>query len=71
VRNFAIPTHERNRKNPLGVNSKTVMEAREHFCGYHPRGLKYNHPEGEAGKVGEGEGSAEEGSVVSHYAGKM
>jgi hypothetical protein len=24
-----------------------------------------------AGEVGEGEGSAEEGSVVSHYAGKM
>jgi predicted CXXCH cytochrome family protein len=31
VRNFAIPARERNRKNPLEVNSKAVMEAREHF----------------------------------------
>ena len=31
VRNFAVPARERNRKNPLEVNSETVMEAREHF----------------------------------------
>jgi predicted CXXCH cytochrome family protein len=31
VRNFAIPRHERNEKNPLAVNSKTLAEAREHF----------------------------------------
>ena len=31
VRNFAVPARERNRKNPLEVNSKTLMEAREHF----------------------------------------
>jgi cytochrome c553 len=31
VRNFAIPARERNRKNPLEMNSKAVMEAREHF----------------------------------------
>jgi predicted CXXCH cytochrome family protein len=31
VRNFAIPARERNRKNPFEVNSKNVMEAREHF----------------------------------------
>ena len=36
VRNFAIPTHERNRKSPLEVNSKTVMEAREHFVAIIP-----------------------------------
>jgi predicted CXXCH cytochrome family protein len=31
VRNFAIPARERNRKNPFEVNSRNVMEAREHF----------------------------------------
>ena len=31
VRNFAIPRRERNAKNPLEVDSKTVTEAREHF----------------------------------------
>jgi hypothetical protein len=36
VRNFAIPTHECNRKSPLEVNSKTVMEAREHFVAIIP-----------------------------------
>jgi hypothetical protein len=71
VRNFGIPTHERNKKNPLEVNSKTVMEAREHFCGHHPRMTEVQSSRGEADEVGEGEGSAEEGSVVSHYAGKM
>src|SRR5580692_9178310 len=31
VRNFAIPSRERNEKNPLAVNSQTLTEAREHF----------------------------------------
>src|ERR1700758_2310350 len=31
VRNFAIPRRERNAKNPLEVNAKTMTEAREHF----------------------------------------
>ena len=31
TRNFAIPDRERNEKNPLEINSKTLTEACEHF----------------------------------------
>jgi predicted CXXCH cytochrome family protein len=31
VRNYAIPRHERDEKNPLQVTSETLREAREHF----------------------------------------
>jgi len=39
-------------QNPLGVNSKTVMEAREHFCGYHPRMTEVQSSRGGSGRGG-------------------